>query len=106
MLAQVGVAEGITQQGLADSFLVPEGNVAQLLLRMEGCGLISRRREGRTSWLFLTDERRQLFAEVVPAHEALIEQRLSVLSPEEQKILHDLLRKLDRALDRGRVAGR
>lgn len=98
VLAHVGVAEGITQQELADSLLVTKGNVTQLLARMEERGLILRRREGRTNRLFLTDEGRRLFAEVVPAHEALIDERLSVLSQGEQDRLHELLRKLDRAL--------
>jgi DNA-binding MarR family transcriptional regulator len=99
VLAHVGAAEGITQQELADSLLVTKGNVAQLLDRVEERGLISRRREGRTNRLFLTDEGRRLFAEVVPAHEDLIDEQLYALSQEERKRLHELLRKLDRALD-------
>ncbi len=99
VLAHVGAAEGITQRELADSLLVTKGNVAQLLDRMEGRGLILRRREGRTNRLFLTDAGRRLFADVVPAHEALVDERLSALSQEEQRRLHELLRKLDRALD-------
>ena len=98
VLAHVGAAEGITQQELADSLLVTKGNVAQLLDRMEERGLISRRREGRTNRLFLTEEGRRLFPEVVPAHEDLIDERLCVLSREEQKKLHELLRQIDRAL--------
>ncbi len=99
VLAHVGAAEGITQRELADSLLVTKGNVAQLLDRMEGRGWILRRREGRTNRLFLTDEGRRLFAEVVPTHETLVDERLSALSREEQQRLHELLRKLDRALD-------
>ncbi|HKB46531.1 MAG TPA: hypothetical protein VKC57_02470, partial [Ktedonobacterales bacterium] len=51
-----------------------------------------------------------LFRQVVPAHEALIADRLAVLSPQEQAQLHTLLRKLDRGLSergllpRGNVA--
>ena len=100
VLAHVGVAEGITQQELADSLLVTKGNVAQLLDRMQKRGLIVRRPEGRINRLFLTDEGRRTFAEVVPAHEALIDEQLSVLSEEEQRQLFELLRKLDRALNR------
>ncbi len=99
VLAHVGAAEGITQQELADSLLVTKGNVAQLLDRMERRGLIERRSQGRTNRLFLTDEGRRTFAEVVPAHEALIDERLSVLSEKEQKQLFELLRRLDRALE-------
>ena len=98
VLAHVGAAEGITQQELADSLLVTKGNVAQLLGRMERRGLIERRSQGRSNRLFLTDEGRRTFTEVVPAHEALIDDRLSVLSEEDQKQLFELLRRLDRAL--------
>jgi MarR family transcriptional regulator, 2-MHQ and catechol-resistance regulon repressor len=104
VLAHVGATEGMTQQELADSLLVTKGNVAQLLDRMERRGLIERRSQGRTNRLFLTDEGRRTFAEVVPAHEALINEQLSVLSEEEQRQLFELLRKLDRALDKEQPA--
>ena len=99
VLAHVGASEGMTQQELADSLLVTKGNVCQLLDRMEGRGWISRRQEGRANRLFLTGKGRRLFDEVVPGHEALIAGRFSALSLEEQDQLHELLRKLDKALD-------
>ena len=97
VLAQVGSAEGLTQQELADSLLVTKGNVCQILDRMESSGLVARRPEGRANRLFLTDEGRSLYERVVPAHEALIDERFSVLSREEQEKLLELLRKLDHA---------
>jgi DNA-binding MarR family transcriptional regulator len=103
VLAHVGAAEGMVQQELADSLLVTKGNVCQLLDRMEGRGLILRRREGRNNRIFLTEEGRRLFDEVVPAHEAFIAERFSALARAEQERLHELLRKLDRALDGGAV---
>jgi len=106
VLARVGAAEGITQQELADALLVTKGNIAQLLDRMQKRGLIERRPQGRINRLFLTDEGRRTFAEVVPAHEDLIDDRLSVLSEDEQRWLFELLRKLDRALDKGQQAER
>jgi len=99
VLAHVGASEGVVQQELAESLLVTESNVCQLLDRMEGRGLILRRKEGRTNRLFLTDAGRRLFDEVVPAHEAMISELFSALSAREQEQLHELLRKLDRALD-------
>ncbi|MBI4492112.1 MAG: MarR family transcriptional regulator [Chloroflexi bacterium] len=98
VLAHVGAAEGITQQELADALLVTKGNVCQLLDRMERCGLLVRRQEGRANHLALTEQGRRLFEEVVPAHEALIAEQFSALAPEEQVQLLGLLRKLDRAL--------
>ena len=99
VLAQVGASEGLTQQELADHLLVTKGNVAQLVARLEGRGMIERRPEGRTNRLFLAREGHKLFEKVVPAHEALVDQRLSALTKEEQKVFHDLLRKLDRTLN-------
>jgi DNA-binding MarR family transcriptional regulator len=96
--AHVGATEGVTQQELADSLLVTKGNVTQLLSRMEKRGLLQRRSEGRTNRIYLTDEGRRTFEEAVPAQEALISSRLSVLSGKEQKQLLGLLRKLDHSL--------
>jgi len=104
VLAHVGADEGITQQELADSLLVTKGNVAQLLDRMEKRGMIERRPQGRINRLFLTNEGRRTFAEVVPAHEAMIDDRLSVLSEGERRQLFELMRKLDRALNKGKRA--
>ena len=99
VLAHVGAAEGITQQQLANALLVTKGNVCQLLDRMEVAGLLVRRQEGRANRLFLTDRGRRLFADIVPAHEALIAEQFSALSAEEQVQLLGLVRKLDRALE-------
>src|SRR5215204_4052199 len=100
VLAHVGASEGMTQQELADSLLVTKGNVCQLVDKLEDRGLISRRHEGRSNLLFLTDEGRRLFERIVPAHEAVIAERFSVLTEREQTQLYELLRKFDRALDR------
>jgi DNA-binding MarR family transcriptional regulator len=99
VLAHVGASEGMTQQELADSLLVTKGNVCQLVDKLEDRGLISRLHQGRANRLFLTDEGRRLFEQVVPAHEIAIAERFSVLSIEEQARLYELLRKFDRALD-------
>jgi DNA-binding MarR family transcriptional regulator len=98
VLAHVGAAEGLTQQELADSLLVTKGNVCQLLDRMERSELIVRRQEGRSNRLFLSEKGRQLYVEVVPAHEKMIAELFSPLTTEEQAQLLDILRKLDRAL--------
>lgn len=98
VLAQVGSAEGITQQELADKLLVTKGNICQLLDRLERHGLLRRRQEGRTNRLFLTDAGQRLYQQVLPAQEAFIARQFSALSPEEQAQLLALLRKLDHAL--------
>lgn len=98
VLAHVGAAEGITQQELADQLLVTKGNICQLLDRLTASSLLIRQQHGRANHLYLTDAGRKLFTDVVPAHEAAIEQMLAPLSPQEQQALTYLLRKLERGL--------
>jgi DNA-binding MarR family transcriptional regulator len=98
VLAQVGAAEGSTQQQVADALLVTKSNVCQLLDRMERAGLVRREQHGRTNLLYLTTEGRHLYDRVIPTHERMIGEQLSALSIEEQTSLLSLLRKLDHAL--------
>ncbi|HEU5370056.1 MAG TPA: MarR family transcriptional regulator [Ktedonobacterales bacterium] len=99
VIAQVGSAEGITQQELADKLLVTKGNICQLLDRLEQHGLIRRRQEGRVNHLFLTDAGQRLYQQTVPAQETFIAGQFAALAPEEQTQLLTILRKLDHALD-------
>jgi DNA-binding MarR family transcriptional regulator len=99
VLAHIGAAEGITQQELAESLFVTKGNISQLLDRMERLELVRRCQEGRANTLFLTDQGRRLFDELVPAQEALIAELFASLSAAEQVQLLALLRKLDQALE-------
>jgi DNA-binding MarR family transcriptional regulator len=98
ILAHVGAAPDISQQALADALLVTKGNVCQLLDKMEAAGLLRRRQTGRTNHIALTSTGQALFADVVPAHEALIAQQLDVLPATDQAELLRLLRTLDHAL--------
>lgn len=98
VLIQVGLAEGMTQQTLADRLLVTKGNVCQLLDRMEERGLLVRRQEGRANHLYLTEKGRSLRAESLPAQERLIEGIFATLPHAQQATLLATLRRLDHAL--------
>jgi DNA-binding MarR family transcriptional regulator len=98
VLAQVGAHEGITQKELAEKLLVTKSNVCQIVCRMEERGLLSRRQEGRAKHLFLTEEGRRLFDEVVPSQEELIDRLLSSVPPEDHDLLSKTLGRLDRTL--------
>lgn len=98
ILAHVGAAEGITQHALAAARLTTKGNLSQLLDHMQRDGIVRRVRDGRVKRIWLTDAGRQLFEEVVPAHEAFIRAQLCALAPADQAQLLGLLRTLDRAL--------
>lgn len=98
VLANIGSAQGRSQQQLADSLLVTKGNVSQLLGKLEQRGLITRRHEGRTNCLSLTPAGRRTYEVVVPLQEALIAELFSPLTEDERSLLLRLLRKLDHAL--------
>src|SRR5216684_6677866 len=80
VLANVGWSEGISQQELADALLVTKGNVCQLLDKMESSGLLERRPDKRVNRLFLTDQGRQVYEDVVPRHDALLARQFQSLS--------------------------
>ena len=98
VLVNVALAEGMTQQEVADALLVTKSNVCQLLDRMEQKGLVERRQEGRSNHLFLTGKGRELIDRILPHHRSVMADQLSALSAEEIGRLGGLLRKLDRAL--------
>jgi DNA-binding MarR family transcriptional regulator len=100
VLAKVGSSEGISQQELADALLVTKGNVCQLLHKMEGSGLLERRPDGRVNRLFLTNQGRHVYDEVVPSYDAMLAEQFGKLSEPEQRELLRLLRQLDHSLDR------
>lgn len=100
VLAKVGSSEGISQQELADALLVTKGNVCQLLHKMEGTGLLERRPDGRVNRLFLTDQGRRLYEEVVPRHDAMLAEQFNTLSETDQRALLRLLRQIDHSLER------
>ena len=99
VLAQVGAAQGMTQQELAGALFVTKGNISQILDRMEQQGLVKRCQDGRTNYIFLTEAGRRLYDRVVPAQELLIAELFSSLSHGEQTQLMALLRKLDHGLE-------
>ena len=98
VLVQVGNAEGLTQQQLADRLLVTKGNVCQLLDRMEERGLLVRQQEGRANHLYLTAKGQEVRAEALPAQERLIESLFVELPRARQAALLAVLRRLDHTL--------
>lgn len=98
VLVQVGNADGLTQQQLADRLLVTKGNVCQLLDRMEERGLLVRKQEGRANRIHLTEKGRDLRTETLPAQERLIEGIFSALPRAQQTALLATLRRLDHTL--------
>jgi MarR family 2-MHQ and catechol resistance regulon transcriptional repressor len=97
ILVQLGTSKGITQHELADHLKVTEGNICQLIGRLEKSGLLTRSPEGRINRLALTDQGHALLAEAIPAHEAWLSRRFSMLSHGELRQFITLLRRVDDA---------
>jgi DNA-binding MarR family transcriptional regulator len=101
VLVHVGQREGLMQQELADRLLVTKGNVSQIIARMVRDGLVRRAQDGRTRRLFLTDAGRVLYAQAVPAQEAMIATRFGVLTDDALLPLARSLRHLQRGDEPG-----
>jgi DNA-binding MarR family transcriptional regulator len=99
VLAHVGAADGMSQTELADALSLTQGNICQLVDKLEQAGLLLRRPDGRTNRLYLTERGQALYDDVVPAHEALIEDHFSSLTPRQQEELLGLVRILDRGME-------
>jgi DNA-binding MarR family transcriptional regulator len=99
VLAQIGAAEGLSQQDLAAALLVTKGNISQILERMEHDGIVSRQQEGRTKLLFLTVRGRELYRQAVGRQEAHIAALFATLGHDDQLALARMLRQLDHTLD-------
>ncbi len=98
LLTALRVSEGTTQFDLAKQLLVTQGNITQLLEKLEQRGLLTRHQEGRTKCLMLTEQGQQLLNALVPTHVAWNAEQFSGLSVVEQKQLLGLLQKLDRTM--------
>jgi DNA-binding MarR family transcriptional regulator len=96
VIAQVGSRDGLTQSELADRLFVTQGNITQLLDKMQRLGLVVRRTEGRSKRLALTERGRMLYREVVPRHEESVARKFSALSETELRMLARVMRKLNR----------
>lgn len=93
VLSRVGAREGLTQIELAGSLLVTKGNISQLMVKLETAGLVERRQRGRSQHLYLTAAGRELRGKAIPRQEALLDESLAGLSPQERKELIRLLKK-------------
>ena len=101
VLIQLQRTPHILQQQLADQMFVSKGNVVGLRNRMERAGLVKRQphpEDGRAYLLCLTARGATLAAQVIPEHEALVAEYLGLLTPEDRRSLHEVLRRLNHAL--------
>lgn len=102
MLVKLSMAEGISQQELAERLLVTKGNVCALLDRMESSGWVERRAhpdDRRANRLFLTRQGKKLLDDALPEHLKLIRETMGVLSAPQQKAVHEALDRIDQSME-------
>ena len=101
MAVLYGAQEGLSMGELSRRLMVSNGNVTGIVERLEGEGLVHRRRrpEDRRSRLVrLTDAGRETFEAMAAGHENWIASMLSELSEEEAERLYHLLDKAKRSI--------
>jgi len=97
VIAQTGASEGLTQKELADRLVVTQGNVTQLLQKLEKRRLVVRPPSGRCNSVRLTAAGRRLHDSLVPGQERAIARLFLGLTEVELETLSRLLRKVTRA---------
>jgi len=100
---QFGVLEALYHLGtmcqgeLSAKLLKSSGNITLVIDNLEKRGLVRRVRDDndrRMIQMLLTDQGRELIAELLPGHVASIVEEMSALEPHEQEELGRLCRKL------------
>lgn len=82
---------------LCDKMLVSGGNMTLVLDNLENLDYIERvhcKEDRRAIMVQLTEKGQNLFREIFPKHAELITETMAAISPEEQKQLAELLKKL------------
>lgn len=97
VLTQVSANEPISQQALADKLTVSQGGISRMLAKLESDGLITRTVKWKIKKISLTEKGK---AKLDAAYEAQLQFQTAFfdesLSNDEQKVLYQLLSKLQK----------
>ncbi len=102
VLATIDVAEGLSQQDLAERLLVTKGNICGLIDRMESGGLVQRRSDPadrRTNRMFLTRAGRAALARAAPGQMALLKKVMGALTAAELQQLYEYFDRIEEATE-------
>lgn len=92
----------MSQTEICSKLLKSSGNTTLVVDNLEKHGLVQRQRDEhdrRVIMVQLTEAGRALIADLFPTHATVVAEELAVLTPEEQRQLGDLCRKLGRGLE-------
>ena len=102
-LTEFGVLEALGALGpqpiqqVAERILVTSGSMTYIVDKLVGRGLVLREpcdRDRRIYYLNLTEDGKQLLAELIPEHDRAVEEFFGVLEEGEKRVLIGLLRRL------------
>jgi MarR family 2-MHQ and catechol resistance regulon transcriptional repressor len=97
----------MSQTEICGKLLKSSGNTTLVVDNLEKHGLVQRHRDEndrRVVMVQLTDAGRGLIAGIFPAHAAAVSEEMAVLTPEEQRQLGELCRKLGKGLEQRQAA--
>lgn len=84
-------------QKISERLSIPSGSITYVIDKLEKKGYVKRhqsREDRRTSNAVLTDAGSALFDDIFPKHAAMISRNLSVATPEEKRMLAELLKRI------------
>ncbi len=102
VLLELWEKDGLRGGELAERLGVEPPTVTKMLRRLEGCGLVERRRDpsdARSFRVYLTGEGRSLEGPVARCWETVEERTLAGMSPGERETFHRLLTKVRASVD-------
>jgi DNA-binding MarR family transcriptional regulator len=109
VLIELWEQDGLRGGELADRLGVEPPTITKMLGRLEGCGLVERRRDpedARSFRVYLTDEGRSLEGSVTRCWEEVEERAFAGMSVGERRNLHRFLTKVRANLDPKSIAKR
>ena len=109
LLSRLWKEDGLTQSDLVRSLGVEPATVSKVLSRMEGAGLVARRRDSvdaRSSRVYLTERGRSLREPTLRAWEEAEDHMLEGFAPEERALFARMLSRIHENLSDGAVRPR
>lgn len=91
------VKKKLTTQALIDTVLIPNSSMSHVIKTLEEKGYISREKDAndrRVQYLALTENGEKIFGKVYEKHFEHMREVFGVLTPDEEKTLQSLLKKL------------
>lgn len=96
-LVQIQQHQPLTQMQLAERVIVTQGGISRMLARLEKDGYIARKQDWKTKTIILTTKAEQLLDRALPEQVRFQSSFFDdVLGEEEQKMLYDLMTRVQK----------